>query len=284
MRSAGANLPEEIAEARTTAVTSRDTRAAGDLLNASNQLEVTYGKLYRTIITDLDPSFITLISGLTEFAQDIVTITGDLGPFFVLLGKINTLFDDMTTGWAEAVGKWFFGGSKKPYDEWLHKFMGDLGLGSKTEAPSGSAPAGPATPEHLPEQLVPAGGSYLEDIAAAEGTLSRDGINYDDTYGHGKYAQPPKPLTQMTLAEVEQFGNVLGKATGSLNTSAVGGFQIQARTTLPEAAAALGYDPNTTKFTPEVQRRLAAWIAEHQGLGAWQGFETHPELARRGRG
>ena len=123
----------------------------------------------------------------------------------------------------------FLVAARSPMMSGCIEFMGDLGLGSKTEAPSGSAPAGPATPEHLPEQLVPAGGSYLEDIAAAEGTLSRNGINYDDTYGHGKYAQPPKPLTQMTLAEVEQFGNVLGKATGSLNTSAVGGFQIQAQ-------------------------------------------------------
>ena len=212
LRTAGANLPEEIAEARTTAVTSRDTKAAGDLLNASNQLEVTYGKLYRTIMTDLDPTLIQYIRDLNSFGVTLTSVMNDYQPFIVWLGKLIKLFADMTPAALLLPGA-------------IGRIWKDIKAVSEgpvaTPATGGSAaPGAPAaTPEHLPEQLVPAGGSYLEDIAAAEGTLSRNGINYDDTYGHGKYAQPPKPLTQMTLAEVEQFGNVLGKATGSLNTS-----------------------------------------------------------------
>src|SRR5262249_35723612 len=42
-------------------------------------------------------------------------------------------------------------------------------------------------------------------------------------------------------------------------------------------AAALGLDPNTTKFTRDVQIRMGSWIHGQQGLGAWRGFEAHPE-------
>ena len=188
LRTAGANLPEEIAEARTTAVTSRDTKAAGDLLNASNQLEVTYGKLYRTIMTDLDPTLIQYIRDLNSFGVTLTSVMNDYQPFIVWLGKLIKLFADMTPAALLLPGA-------------IGRIWKDIKAVSEgpvaTPATGGSAaPGAPAaTPEHLPEQLVPAGGSYLEDIAAAEGTLSRNGINYDDTYGHGKYAQPPKPLT-----------------------------------------------------------------------------------------
>lgn len=171
LQNAGANLPGEIAEARRTGVTQGDVRAATDLLNAENQLSITYGKLYRMIFTELDPALIKLLSGLTEFADDLITITTDLGPFFSALGKINTLFDDMTIGWGEALGHWVASGNKKPYDDWLHKLMGDMGLGpAATPSASGTA-GGPQTAADLAKdlpRLSPAQVGVLSEIRQRE--------------------------------------------------------------------------------------------------------------------
>src|SRR4029077_18858289 len=95
------------------------------------------------------------------------------------------------------------------------------------------------------------------------------------------YGTPPKPVTQMTLNELHHWGRtVLGpnfaRATGRKPSSASGAFQIVG-TTMMDAARALGLDPATTKFTPEIQRRMASWIARRQGLGAWEGFKRHPQ-------
>jgi hypothetical protein len=171
----------------------------------------------------------------------------------------------MTTGWAEALGKWWRGGDKKPYDEWRNKFTGDLGLG-----PEGNT---------IPSKLTAPGANWLEDVSKAEGTFGANGINYDAIYGNGKYGMPDKPVSQMTLSEVSAYQDQLRPRTGSLNTSAVGGFQIEG-STLKDAEKALGLDPNKTTFDADTQRRIAAWVRVHQGWHAWQGFDTHPDLQR----
>jgi murein DD-endopeptidase MepM/ murein hydrolase activator NlpD len=67
------------------------------------------------------------------------------------------------------------------------------------------------------------------------------------------------------------------KQKGNPNSSALGRYQIVG-TTLKDAAKALKLDLNTTKFSPEVQDRLAMWILKKQGFGAWEGFKKNPEL------
>jgi hypothetical protein len=119
-------------------------------------------------------------------------------------------------------------------------------------------------------------GALFESISKAEGTFGNKGIDYNATYKGRGYGPPPKPLTEMTLAEVQAYAQTL-----PAGTAPVGAFQIQGRTTLPDVARRLGLDPNTTKFTPETQRSMAAWLAKNRGTGQWQGFESHPaELAR----
>lgn len=115
-----------------------------------------------------------------------------------------------------------------------------------------------------PMQPVALSSSIYDAIARAEGTMGAQGIDYNMVRGGGHM-----PLTDMTLARVFAYQAGTGGA-------GVGGFQID-RGTLGDAVAGLGLGMNT-KFTPDVQRRLADWIKAKQGWGAWRGFKAHPEF------
>lgn len=132
---------------------------------------------------------------------------------------------------------------------------------------------------------TPGAGLY-DAIINAEGTARGGRDPYNTVLGYGKWGSPSKNLTDMTLNEVKEFGLHMRRRQAEQGTpwrdtsSASGAFQIVG-TTMMDAARALGLDPNSTKFTPEIQRQMAAWIAKNQGLGAWQGFRSHPgELAK----
>lgn len=114
------------------------------------------------------------------------------------------------------------------------------------------------------------GNRFFDAIIRAEGT-GKYGDPYNTSLG---YMKPPKPLTEMTMAEVLEWGKEVRVKQG-LNSSAKGAFQIVNSTQL-EAMKALNIGMNE-KFSPENQRRMAAWIAKTQGLGAWEGFKSHPE-------
>lgn len=118
---------------------------------------------------------------------------------------------------------------------------------------------------------------FYDAIIQAEGT-ARHGDPYNTSLG---YMQPPKPLTEMTMDEVMQWGEQVRRAQG-MNSSAKGAFQI-VNTTQREAMAAL-HISGSERFSPYNQRRMAYWIAQRQGLGAWEGFKAHPEQLARARG
>jgi len=128
-----------------------------------------------------------------------------------------------------------------------------------------------------------ADGDFFGSIIKAEGTGKR-GDPYNEVLGYGQYGRPPKPLTEMSLKEVYDWGhNVLRPNSGGLNSSAVGAFQIVGQTMKGfMGAAGLGWDD---KFSPENQRKLAVAIARGQGIksSTWAGFASHPremQLAR----
>lgn len=132
---------------------------------------------------------------------------------------------------------------------------------------------------------APGAGLY-DSIINAEGTARGGRDPYNTVLGYGRWGSPSKPLTDMTLNEVREFGLQMRRAQLANGTawkdtsSASGAFQIVG-STMMDAARALGMDPGSTKFTPEIQRQMASWIARTQGLGAWQGFRGHPgELAK----
>jgi hypothetical protein len=87
----------------------------------------------------------------------------------------------------------------------------------------------------------------------------------------------PKPLTQMTMDESLAWGEQFKSAQG-MNSSAKGAFQI-VNSTQREAMTALGMK-GSDMFNEENQKKMASWIAHKQGLGAWEGFKSHPEQLR----
>jgi len=113
--------------------------------------------------------------------------------------------------------------------------------------------------------------AFFDSIIKAEGTGSKGGNPYDTSLG---YMKSPKPLTQMTMDESLAWGDQIRVSQG-LNSSAKGAFQI-VNTTQRAAMRALGLK-GSDPFNEENQRKMAAWIAQKQGLGAWEGFKSHPD-------
>lgn len=121
------------------------------------------------------------------------------------------------------------------------------------------------------------GSTAFDAIMRAEGTAGKD--PYNVVLGNGKYGLPNKPLTEMTLAEAYAFGRTVRARHGS--SSALGAFQIVGRTMKDHMkAVGLGWQD---KFSPENQRKLARDIARTEGLGAWEGFKSHPAERNRAR-
>jgi hypothetical protein len=114
--------------------------------------------------------------------------------------------------------------------------------------------------------------ALLDAISVAEGTKGRG--DYDAVLGYGKFGLPPKPITEMTLAEAYKFGRTILAKHG--RSSAIGRFQIVGRTMM-WAAKELKLDPNTTLYNKETQEKLATFIAGRQGLRAWEGFKFNPK-------
>lgn len=134
--------------------------------------------------------------------------------------------------------------------------------------------------------MSPSGGDALHRaIIAAEGTARR-GNPYDEVLGYGQYGRPSKPLSSMTLRETYDFGAQVRARHGS--SSALGAYQI-VNTTRRAAQRALGLSDDEV-YSSATQDRMADWIARKQGLGAWEGFKTHPreraiaQSAMNGRG
>jgi hypothetical protein len=102
--------------------------------------------------------------------------------------------------------------------------------------------------------------------------------------GYGRFGgRPDKPLTEMTLQEVHDFGRKTmfpaERAAGWKEkdlSSAVGMYQITGNN-IKNLAPKLGYDMATTKFTPDVQKQYMLALAP-AGLTQWQGLVKKPAL------
>lgn len=173
---------------------------------------------------------------LREFVKSISDVIDFLNVKKTILG-LGAATNDMVTSAAGAARRWLSGGSS-----------------SNFRSPDGSI----ADP-----------GSLFKAISHAEGTTNPDGsINYDAIYY--KDRPPPKPLSSMTLGEVNAYAQTLPAGTAPM-----GAFQIQGRTTMLNAAQALRMSPSDM-FNRENQERMASWLAANRGLGQWTGFNAHP--------
>lgn len=115
------------------------------------------------------------------------------------------------------------------------------------------------------------GGSFSSAASAG-------GSPFNVVFGNGKYGQPPKPITEMTMGEVYDYGrNVLipntrakgigvdpstGKVVG---TSASGAYQIVGTTMEGYARNLFGKNWRNVQYTPEVQDQIAAAIWKDHG-------------------
>ena len=118
--------------------------------------------------------------------------------------------------------------------------------------------------------------AVLDAIAKAEGTYN---TGYNTSLGYGAYLPGGREhnLTNMTLSEILQLQErMLRHPNNRFNSSALGRYQIVS-ITLRDAARSLGMNLETTKFNQVTQDRMAMWIVENQGLGAWTGFRRHPD-------
>ena len=113
------------------------------------------------------------------------------------------------------------------------------------------------------------------------------GNSADVVYGFGEYARPPKPISTMTISEVQDFQkNKLIPATRGeigkgprIGTGAVGTYQIVYETLKDYAPKVLGPNWRNTPFTADVQDRIAKAIYEDNKNGnlkkIWAGLPNN---------
>jgi hypothetical protein len=105
---------------------------------------------------------------------------------------------------------------------------------------------------------------FLSFIKKHEGTANQENP-YDTVLGYGRYGTPPKPLTQMTLDEVYDFGReMLAHPDNHFNSSAAGAYQIVGNT-LRDLQRDMGLSGDMI-FSPGLQDRMAYRLAKRRGF------------------
>ena len=152
----------------------------------------------------------------------------------------------------------------------------------------GSQVAAPQSGTKGASANTPAG--FVPSAAGTAGT--QNGSIFDVVLGYGRYGNTDRPLTQMTMGEVQDFGkNVLIPATRNRSelglagtgkgSSAQGAFQITQQTLEEYAPRVIGSNWRNEPFSPENQERIAKAIFEDRKHGnlkdTWQGLrDTRP--------
>jgi hypothetical protein len=113
--------------------------------------------------------------------------------------------------------------------------------------------------------------ALLDQIAKGEGVdnagarLHGYASSYDVPFNYGRYAQQTKPLTQMTLGEIDNLQTrILAHPANRLGASPMGKYQIVQRT-LRELKGKLGLSDNMI-FNQTLQDMLGANLLEKRGV------------------
>lgn len=110
---------------------------------------------------------------------------------------------------------------------------------------------------------VPSGAAILLDFVGSVETGKSGPESYGVIYGH-KQGKLPKPLTEMTVAEVQAAQLRWSKNHGS---SAAGRYQFM-RATLKELLVTMGI-PGSAKFSPDLQDTLGYALLRRRGYTAF---------------
>ncbi len=220
----GAGLPASIDEARRTAVTSQDSAAARDLIDAQNKLEVSWGKLTRIIYDELDPAFTSLINTWTKAFDELVDLakTGDF-----VFGR-GPKGDEGNT-WAKRLLP------ESMYNK-LPRWLGGPGAG--TPAAGGSSSSA----------LVPEGAQEADIIRRESG--GRSNVGYGGMAGTSGYTPGGVDLSGAPLDDTG-FPIWEGRQGPAGISHAAGIYQFQPGTWRPIARRLGIHD-----FSPESQKRV----------------------------
>lgn len=113
------------------------------------------------------------------------------------------------------------------------------------------------------------------------------GNTADVVYGFGEFGLPPKPISQSTIGEVQDFqrNTLIPKTRGQIGkgprigTGAVGTYQFTYGTLQEIAPKVLGPNWRNTTFTPDVQEQLAKALYEERKGGnlkdTWAGLPSN---------
>ena len=138
----------------------------------------------------------------------------------------------------------------------------------------------PAAPTAPPAQAV-------GTPRAAQRGAPGQGNTADVVYGFGEFGLPPKPISQSTIGEVQDFqrNTLIPKTRGKVGagpnkgTGAVGTYQFTYDTLKEYAPKVLGSNWRNTPFTADVQERLAKALYEDRKRGnlkdTWAGLPSN---------
>ena len=252
------------------------TGSSANLAKASDAVQTMTLEINKLFIKSL-PSASTAVD---SFAQAAV-----LGTEVIIKGLEKLAGIDTTGGPSVSV----------PAPDWLAKILAKAGLAKLP--PSSNVEIYPTDKRRSSSGKVGGGvttrRSPILDLISQYESTSYGSLVYkvDPTTGK-KYSGGEADLTGMTLSEVQKFQSGM-RAKGHAST-AVGKYQT-VKDTLRGAASALGYDLETTKFTPAVQDAIGEYLIEQrriaeskkkspttagfaEGLGLdWEAFKTKPE-------
>jgi hypothetical protein len=138
----------------------------------------------------------------------------------------------------------------------------------------------PAAPTAPPAQAV-------GTPRAAQRGAPGQGNTADVVYGFGEFGLPPKPISQSTIGEVQDFqrNTLIPKTRGKVGagpnkgTGAVGTYQFTYDTLKEYAPKVLGSNWRNTPFTADVQEQLAKALYEDRKKGnlkdTWAGLPNN---------
>lgn len=155
--------------------------------------------------------------------------------------------------------------------------------GKELAAPVGTGDVGLPLTALPPDQAFPGAGPRA---AASPAGDQAGGNAYDTVYGSGKYGNPPKPISSMTIGEAVNYGRdtLIPATRGQVGagpdqgTSAVGAYQFTQATLSDYGPRVFGENWQNTPMTPENQEKLARRIYDERKNGNLKDTWANPNV------